>query len=77
MDKFWNFIKNEETSETELYFEGTISSSTWYGDELTPTLFKDELNKHPGNLTVWISSPGGDVFAASQIYGNTAQLPNE
>mgnify|MGYP001020308698 FL=1 len=68
MDKFWNFIKNEETSETELYFEGPISSSTWYGDELTPALFKDELNKHPGNLTVWISSPGGDVFAASQIY---------
>ena len=33
MDKFWNFIKNEETSETELYFEGPISSSTWYGDE--------------------------------------------
>nr|DAY99749.1 MAG TPA: hypothetical protein [Caudoviricetes sp.] len=32
MDKFWNFIKNEETSETELYFEGPISSSTWYGD---------------------------------------------
>ena len=50
MDKFWNFIKNEETSETELYFEGPISSSTWYGDELTPALFKDELNKHPGNL---------------------------
>lgn len=68
MDKFWNFIKNEETSETELYFEEPISSSTWYGDELTPALFKDELNKHPGNLTVWISSPGGDVFAASQIY---------
>ena len=68
MDKFWNFIKNEETSETELYFEGPISSSTWYGDELTPALFKNELNKHPGNLTVWISSPGGDVFAASQIY---------
>lgn len=68
MDKFWNFIKNEETSETELYFEGPISSSTWYGDELTPALFKDELNKHPGNLIVWISSPGGDVFAASQIY---------
>ena len=68
MDKFWNFIKNEETSETELYFEGPISSSTWYGDELPPALFKDELNKHPGNLTVWISSPGGDVFAASQIY---------
>ena len=63
-----NYFKNEETSETELYFEGPFSSSTWYGDELTPALFKNVLNKHPGNLTVWISSPGGDVFAASLIY---------
>ena len=68
MDKFWNFIKNEETEETELYFEGPISTESWLGDEITPALFKDELNKHPGNLTVWITSPGGDVFAASQIY---------
>lgn len=65
---FWNWIKNEETGETELYFEGPISDSTWYGDEITPGLFKDELSKHPGNLTVWLCSPGGDVFAASQIY---------
>jgi len=32
MKKFWNFIKNEDTRETELYFEGPISDSTWYGD---------------------------------------------
>lgn len=68
MEKFWNWIKNEDTGETELYFEGPISDSTWYGDEITPALFKDELSKHPGNLTVWLCSPGGDVFAASQIY---------
>ena len=68
MEKFWNWIKNEDTGETELYFEGPISDSTWYGDEITPGLFKDELSKHPGNLTVWLCSPGGDVFAASQIY---------
>ena len=68
MEKFWNWIKNEDTGETELYFEGPISDSTWYGDEITPGIFKDELSKHPGNLTVWLCSPGGDVFAASQIY---------
>ena len=28
MKKFWNFIKNEDTGETELYFEGPISNST-------------------------------------------------
>ena len=35
---------------------------------MTPALFRDELSKVNGNLTVWLNSPGGDVFAASQIY---------
>lgn len=68
MKKFWNFIKNEDTSETELLFNGPISEDTWWGDEVTPALFRDELSKVSGNLTVWLNSPGGDVFAASQIY---------
>ena len=68
MKKFWNFVKNEETAETELLFNGPISDETWYGDEVTPALFRDELSKVSGNLIVWLNSPGGDVFAASQIY---------
>ena len=68
MKKFWNFMKNEDTSETELLFNGPISEDTWWGDEVTPALFRDELSKVSGNLTVWLNSPGGDVFAASQIY---------
>lgn len=68
MKKFWNFIKNEDTSETELYFEGPISDSTWLGDEITPAMFRDELAKVSGNLTVWLNSCGGDCIAASQIY---------
>ena len=56
MDKFWNFIKNEETEETELYFEGPISTESWLGDEITPALFRDELAKVSGDLTVWINS---------------------
>ena len=68
MKKFWNFIQNEDTSETELLFNGHISEDTWWGDEVTPALFRDELAKVSGNLTVWLNSPGGDVFAASQIY---------
>ena len=67
-NKFWNFVKNEDTSETELLFNGPISEDTWWGDEVTPALFRDELSKVSGNLTVWLNSPGGDVFAASQIY---------
>lgn len=31
-------------------------------------MFKDELLAGTGDITVWINSPGGDVFAAAQIY---------
>lgn len=68
MNKFWNWVKNEETNETELIFNGPISEESWFGDEITPAIFRDELAKVSGNLTVWLSSPGGDVLAASQIY---------
>jgi len=45
-----------------------ISEETWWGDEVTPKMFKDELLAGTGDITVWINSPGGDVFAAAQIY---------
>lgn len=64
--KFWNFVNNED--ERILYLDGAISEETWYGDEVTPKQFKSELISKNGDITVWINSPGGDVFAASQIY---------
>lgn len=68
--KFWNWVKNEGEPSVErtLFLNGEISDETWYGDEVTPQLFKDELNAESGDITVWINSPGGDVFAAAQIY---------
>lgn len=70
--KFWNWIRNKDESvpdmERTLFLNGMISDETWYGDEVTPQLFKDELNAGNGNITVWVNSPGGDVFAAAQIY---------
>ena len=68
--KFWNWVKNEGELEATrtLFLNGEISDETWYGDEVTPKLFKDELNADSGDITVWINSPGGDVFAAAQIY---------
>lgn len=60
-NKFWNFVKNEDTNETELLFNEPISEDTWFGDEITPALFRDELSKVKGDLTVWLNSPGGDV----------------
>ena len=68
MNKFWTWVRNEDTGASELIFNGPISEDTWFGDEITPAMFRNELSKVSGDLTVWLNSPGGDVFAASQIY---------
>ena len=72
MSKFWNWKEtkndNDEVMSRTLYIEGTIAEESWYDDDLTPQMFKDELNAGSGDITVWINSPGGDCIAASQIY---------
>ena len=54
--------------ERALYLNGTIAEESWFDDDVTPQLFKDELNRGSGDITVWINSPGGDCVAAAQIY---------
>lgn len=70
--KFWNWkkVKNQEMEVTERILElnGTIAEESWFDDDVTPQLFKDELNSGTGDITVWINSPGGDCVAAAQIY---------
>lgn len=55
-------------TERILFLNGTIAEESWIDDDVTPQLFKDELNKGNGKITVWINSPGGDCVAAAQIY---------
>lgn len=66
--KFWKFCRDEATGGRVLKLNGVISDETWYGDEVTPGIFSDELHEGEGDITVWIDSPGGDCFAAAQIY---------
>ena len=73
--KFWNWVRNEDTGGRILVLNGQISDETWYGDEVTPGLFRDELQSCEGDITVWINSPGGDVFAAAQIYNMLMEYP--
>lgn len=68
MKKFWNWKNQTETAERTLFLNGTIAEESWFDDEITPQLFKDELMSGSGNITVWINSPGGDCVAAAQIY---------
>ena len=65
--KFWNFIKND-AGERVLRLEGPIDSENFWGDEITPKMFREELEADKGDITVWINSPGGSVFAAAEIY---------
>lgn len=76
MKKFWNW-KNRvvqdsgtdaETTERMLELNGTIAEESWFDDDVTPQLFKEELNAGSGDITVWINSPGGDCVAAARIY---------
>ena len=67
MKKFWNFVKNE-SGERILRLEGPIDSEKFWGDEITPQDFREELEAEEGDVTVWINSPGGNVFAAADIY---------
>ena len=71
MTKFWNWKKvTNEAGEEERVLElnGTIASESWFDDDITPKMFKEELFSGSGKVTVWINSPGGDCIAASQIY---------
>lgn len=83
MKKFWNWksrkIRNqdsgEESAERVLFLNGTIAEESWYDDEVTPALFKEELMEENGDITVWINSPGGDCVAAAQIYNMLMDYP--
>ena len=76
MVKFYNF-SNTPSGERELYIDGEIADSVWFGDECTPGQFRKELFSGTGNITLWINSRGGDCIAASQIYTMLMNYPGE
>ena len=82
MTKFWNWSNRAADQEgagpmpeRTLFLEGTIAEESWFDDDVTPHLFKEELNAGNGDITVWINSPGGDCVAAAQIYNMLMDYP--
>lgn len=66
---FWAFEEGGGAGQPNtLRLEGPIAEESWWGDEVTPAQFRADLSAHPGDLTVYINSPGGDVVAGSLIY---------
>ena len=71
--KFWVWKNTAEpeadpAAERILELNGTIAEESWFDDDITPEMFKDELFSGSGPITIWINSPGGDCIAASRIY---------
>lgn len=66
MNKFWNFTESDGSRVLEL--NGVIAEESWFDDDVTPEMFRKELENGTGNITVWLNSPGGDCIAASRIY---------
>ena len=67
--KFWQ-VKNEVNGNSEILLYGPIAGeSSWWGDEVTPRSFAEDLESLGGkDITVRINSGGGDVFAAHAIH---------
>ena len=74
---FWDWDSDEDTGVRTLYLDGTIADESWWDDEITPRMFKDELMSGDSDIVVWINSPGGDCVAASQIYAMFMDYPHD
>lgn len=74
--KFWRFC-NQAGNKVELLLYGDISQTSWWGDEVTPKQFAEELAGLGAldEITVRINSGGGDVFAAQAIGNQLEQHP--
>lgn len=68
--RFWRWRNQSddapEARVLELY--GTIAEESWFDDDVTPQMFRDELFSGDGDVVIFLNSPGGDCVAASQIY---------
>ena len=67
MKKFWNWVRNEDGTRI-LTIDGVIAEESWFENDVTPKLFREQLNAGTGDIVIFINSPGGDCVAASQIY---------
>ena len=82
MKKFYNLIPGQPGEESRLYIDGEIVSGQDYTDFWTASrtkgaqTFRRELEAC-GPVTVYINSPGGDVFAGAAMYSALLEHPHK
>lgn len=67
---FYNFIRNEADGNAELHIDGEIvADEDWRGPsgQVVARRFRQQL-AGCRDVTVYINSPGGDVFAGAEMY---------
>jgi ATP-dependent Clp protease protease subunit len=81
--KFWNWTNQTSPPDAEVGAErvleiyGTIAEESWFEDDVTPQMFRNELFAGSGPVVIWLNSPGGDCIAASQIYSMLMDYPSD
>lgn len=68
MKKFWNWTREPDSGTAVMRIDGPIADDVIWGDETTARAFRKDLDRHPGDVVIYINSPGGSVTAASEIY---------
>ena len=74
MHKFWSWIRDDGGGRV-LRLEGPIDEESFWSDGVTPKQFREELYAEDGDVAIWINSPGGNVFAAAEIYTMIRDYP--
>lgn len=86
-ERFWRVIDAQKSASGDpavesvpsIEFYGYISEYALWGDEITPALFKQDLERvgNGGPVQIRIHSGGGDVFAASAIRSILVDYPGK
>ena len=70
MSTFWNFTRDDATGDGTIQLDGEIvTENDWWssGGQVVARSFRNRLATCK-NITVYINSPGGDVFAGAELY---------
>ena len=79
-ERFWTVKDAAETGgDPEIEFSGYISEYSWFGDEITPKKFKEDLYGigKGGPVTIRVNSGGGEIIAASVIRATLLDYPGK
>lgn len=68
MKRFWNLITDENGGNTLEILHEIAQDESWWADVTSSNNFRHALMQCSGDMQVLINSPGGDVFAAADMY---------